>query len=143
VDIEPNELIKSMSYSNNVFNQDLYFKDEKSFKNAYEIIEDQCDVIVKDKWFTTVDMNQNENKCYIFVGTMTQRLDEKSFFGKVTQKGLVSGTGNRYFYANSFKGNWMEQKTRIGVIKGDGSFYYESQSGAKVLVPQGDVVFFK
>lgn len=142
-DIEPNELIKSMSHSNNVFNQDLYFKDEKSFKNAYEIIEDQCDVIVKDKWFTTVDMSQNENQCYIFVGTMAQRLDEKSFLGKVTQKGLVSGTGNRYFYAESFQGDWMEQKTKVGVIKGNGSFSYESQSGAKVVVPQGNVVFFK
>lgn len=141
-DIKPNNLIVSMSHSNDVFNQDLYFTDKNTFKNAYKIIENECDEIVKDRWFTSIDMSQNKNKCYIFVGKMTQRLDKKSFLGKVTQKGLVSGSGDRYFYAESFQGDWMEGKTKVGVIKGSGSFSYEAQSGTRV-VPQGNIVFFK
>ena len=140
--IKPNQLIKSMSYSNKIFGVELYFNNKENFKQAYQLLEDDCDKIVKDKWFTGVDMSENQNKCYIFVGTMVQRLDEKSFFGKVTKSGLVSGTGKRYFYAESFKNSWMKNKTKIGVIKGNGSFSYDSRSG-KQVVPKGTVIFSK
>jgi hypothetical protein len=36
----------------------------------------------------------------------------------------------------------MENKTKIGVIKGDGSFSYDSKS-AKQIVPKGTVIFSK
>ena len=74
---------------------------------------------------------------------MIQRLDEKSLFGKITQKGLISGMDNKYFYAEKFKGDWMEKKSNIGVIKGSGSFSYKSADGTKYVVPQGEVVFLK
>ena len=50
-------------------------------------------------------MSENKNRCFIFLGTMIQRLDETSFLGKPMQKGLVSGTGDRAFYIESFQ--WL------------------------------------
>ncbi len=140
--VKPNKLIKSMSYSNKIFGQELYFNNKNTFEKAYNIISDNCNEIVRDKWFTGIDMSENKDKCYIFVGTMIQRLDEKSFFGKVTKSGLVSGTGKRYFYAENFQNSWMKNKTKIGIIKGNGSFSYDSRNG-KQLVPKGTVIFSK
>ena len=131
-----------MSYANKIFGQKLFFTDEKTFKNSYELLNDNCKKIEKDKYFTSVDMSENKNKCYIFVGTMIQRLDEKSFFGKVTKSGLVKGMGRRYFYAENFQNSWMENKTKVGVIKGNGSFSYDSRNGRQ-LVPKGTVIFSK
>ena len=120
----------------------LGFNNKNTFEKAYNTIADNCNEIVRDKWFTGIDMSENQNKCYIFVGTMIQRLDEKSFFGKVTKSGLVSGTGKRYFYAENFQNSWMKNKTKIGIIKGNGSFSYDSRNG-KQLVPKGTVIFSK
>ncbi|MEA1914762.1 MAG: hypothetical protein U9N30_05550 [Campylobacterota bacterium] len=141
-DIDPDKLIESMSYSNKIFGQELYFSSKDTFEKAYDAIEDNCDEIVRDKWFSGIDMNENEDKCYVFAGKMIQRLDEKSFFGKGTQNGLVNGMSRRNFYAENFQGSWMENKNKIGIIKGDGSYSYNSKNGKK-LVPKGTVIFSK
>ncbi len=138
--IKPNKLIESMSYSNLIFNKELYFTNKDIFNKAYSSLKDNCNEITKDKWFTSIDMSQNKNKCYIFVGKMIQRVDEKSTFGRITQKGLVSGTGRRYFFAESFTGDWKQNYTKVGVIKGSGSFSYNSRNGQRV-VPKGTVIY--
>lgn len=140
--IKPNKLIESMSYGNEIFGKKLYFENKKMFVQAYKILQNHCSEIIKDKWFAGIDMSMNSNQCYTFVGTMVQRLDEKSLFGKVTNKGLVSGTGKRYIYVEDFQGSWLENETKIGIIKGNGSFSYDSNSGKRV-VPKGTVVFFQ
>lgn len=144
-EIKPNKLIKSMSYTNMVFRQELYFNDKNTFEKAYALIKGHCNEILKDnrnEFFTDVDMSENKNKCYLFIGKMIQRLDNKPLLGKTTQSGLVSGWRNRYFYAEGFHGSWMKNRNKIGVIKGNGSFSYSSKNG-KQVVPKGTIVFFK
>lgn len=136
----PDKLIISMSKNNSFFGQDLYFRDEISFKKAYDSINDKCSEI-QNNWFTAVEFSQNEDKCFMFVGKMIQRLDEKSMFGAITQNGLVRGNSNRYFYVEEFKGEWLEKTTKVGIIYGKGSYKYESKGGTKV-VPKGEVLFF-
>jgi len=138
--IKPNKLIKTMSYANRIFGKELFFQNKDLFKKAYSALKNNCDEIIKNKWFAKVDMSENKNKCYIFVGEMVQRLDTESFFGKVTRSGLVEGMGNRYFYAENFKGSWIEGQNKIGVIKGNGLFSYDSKIG-KQVVPKGTVLF--
>ncbi|MCT7909441.1 hypothetical protein N5915_07690 [Arcobacter lacus] len=140
--IKPNKLVESMSYTNKIFGQELYFMDKESFILAYEKLDGKCEEIDKIKFFTDIDMSENNNKCFIFIGKMLQRLDDKSIFGKITQKGLVSDITNRVFYTESFQGTWLENTNKVGVIKGNKSFSYESDNGTKV-VPKGDVIFFK
>lgn len=140
-DIKPNKLIKSMSHVNTLGGQEFYFKDKDTFEKNYEVIEDNCDVIHK-KRFVTIDMRQNKNQCYIFSAQMIQRLDSKSLFGKLTQKGLVSGYQKRHFYIEKFEGAWLETDYRVGVIKGTGSFEYETRFGTRV-VPKGEVLLLK
>ena len=48
------------------------------------------------------------------------QLDEKSIFGKVTQKGIVDSTGNINFFAESFNGEWLENNIKLGIIIGNG-----------------------
>ncbi len=131
-----------MSYSNVIFGKELYFENETIFKKAYTQIENQCDEIIKDKFFSSVNVSFNKNKCYIFAATMIYRQDEKSFLGKATKNGLVQGTGKRYFYVNNLYEDWLENKTKIGIIKGNGSFSYNSRSGENII-PKGTVVFLK
>jgi len=140
--IEPNKLIESMSYGNIIFGEELFFKNKKVFMSAYNSLNENCEEIIKDKWFSSIDMNHNEDKCYIFAGEMIQRLDEKSFFGTITQAGLVNGLAKRNFYAKKFQTSWLEKETKIGVIKGNGSFSYNSNSG-KQVIPTGTVIFLK
>ncbi|WP_373002028.1 hypothetical protein [Sulfurimonas sp.] len=140
--IEPNSLIESMSITSGIANEEIFFDNESKFRKAYETIEDECDNISRKKWFSDVDISQNEGKCFMFASRMMQRLDEKSFFGKVTQNGLAIGIKNRYFYVEDFTGSWMEQNTRIGIIKGIGSFSYNS-TGAKRIVSKGKIVYVK
>ena len=79
---------------------------------------------------------------FIFPGIMIQRLDEKSIFGKVTQKGIVDSTGNINFFAESFNGEWLENNIKLGIIKGNGSYTYKSKYGTHVI-PKGKVLLLR
>jgi len=140
--IDPNKLIENMSYINNYLNSNLFFENKETFEKAYKIISSECDEIDREKIFTNIDFYQNNDKCYIFVGKMFQRLDEKSLFGNVTQKGLVQSMYDKYFFVDSFNGSWLEKQSKIGIIKGDGSFSYNSNAG-KQIVPKGTVLYYK
>lgn len=146
--IKPNKLIESMSNYNNFFAQE--FKKKEMFISTYEKLDGKCKEIVKtDKYFFDIDMSENENKCYIFYGKMIQRLDEKSIFGKITQKGLVRGIRiagmltDMNFYAESFHGAWLENTDKMGIIKGKGAYSYESITTGTRVVPKGEIIFFR
>ncbi|MGJ0331225.1 hypothetical protein NG751_04995 [Aliarcobacter cryaerophilus] len=120
------------------------------FISTYEKLDGKCKEIVKtDKYFFDIDMSENENKCYIFYGKMIQRLDEKSIFGKITQKGLVRGIRiagmltDMNFYAESFHGAWLENTDKMGIIKGKGAYSYESITTGTRVVPKGEIIFFR
>lgn len=146
--IKPNKLIESMSNYNNFFAQE--FKKKEMFISTYEKLDGKCKEIVKThKYFFNIDMSENENKCYIFYGKMIQRLDEKSIFGKITQKGLVRGISiagmltDMNFYAESFHGAWLENTDKMGIIKGKGAYSYESITTGTRVVPKGEIIFFR
>lgn len=136
--IKPNKLIKNMSLRNSVWGQAIFFNNKSTFLRAYKHISKECNTIEGNKFFSQVDMSMNKNKCYIFVATMIQRLDRDS----TSRSGLASGTNRRFFYAQSLNESWMQNHTKIGVIKGTGSFSYESTNGIKV-VPKGKVLFLR
>ncbi|NUW29734.1 hypothetical protein [Aliarcobacter butzleri] len=140
--IKPNKLIKSMSKTNKVLKNEFYFKDKETFISSYETLKGVCEEIVDMQYFVEIDMSQNKNRCFVFLGTMFQRLDDKNIFGKVTQKGIVEGNGNRAFYVEKFNGEWLENKTKLGIIKGNGSYSYESKYGTRVI-PQGEVLLLR
>ena len=56
---------------------------------------------------------------------MVQRLDDKNIFGKVIQKWIVSSYEKRALYVEKFSGEWLENKIKAGVIKGNGSYTYK------------------
>ena len=50
---------------------------------------------------------------------MVQRLGDKNIFGKVIQKWIVSSYENRALYVEKFSGEWLENKIKVGVFKGE------------------------
>ena len=140
--IKPNNLIKSMSKTNIILKNEFYFKNKETFIASYETLNGECEEINDNKFFTEVDMSKNNNKYFIFPGIMIQRLDEKSIFGKVTQKGIVDSTGNINFFAESFNGEWLENNIKLGIIKGNGSYTYKSKYGTHVI-PKGKVLLLR
>ena len=138
--IKPNKLIESMSRSDRVlFKKELFFKNQERFVSFYDKLNNaNCSEIINN-YFTNIDMSKNKNQCLMFIGNMIQRLDEKSFFGKITQKGLVNDMTKKNFYVESFDGDWLENEYKIGVIKGNEFFNYESKIG-KQVIPKGTVI---
>ena len=129
-----------MSNSNRaLFKKELFFKDKERFVSFYDKLNNaNCSEIINN-YFTNIDMSKNKNQCLMFIGNMIQRLDEKSFFGKITQKGLVNDMTKKNFYVESFDGDWLENEYKIGVIKGNEFFNYESKIG-KQVIPKGTVI---
>ena len=129
-----------MSRSDRVlFKKELFFKNQERFVSFYDKLNNaNCSEIINN-YFTNIDMSKNKNQCLMFIGNMIQRLDEKSFFGKITQKGLVNDMTKKNFYVESFDGDWLENEYKIGVIKGNEFFNYESKIG-KQVIPKGTVI---
>lgn len=140
--IKPDKLIRSMSIANKIIGKEFYFKDKETFISSYEILNGVCEEIVDKQFFVEIDMSQNKNRCFVFTGTMLQRLDDKNVFGKITQKGIVNSYQDRAFYAEKFNGEWLENTLKAGVIKGNGSYKYESNFGTRVI-PQGEVLLLR
>ena len=121
------------------YKKELFFKNQERFVSFYDKLNNaNCSEIINN-YFTNIDMSKNKNQCLMFIGNMIQRLDEKSFFGKITQKGLVNDMTKKNFYVESFDGDWLENEYKIGVIKGNEFFNYESKIG-KQVIPKGTVI---
>jgi len=129
--IKPNHLIASMSYINTLLGTGFFFKSKENFLKAYNSLKGNCQEI-KNRFFATVDMYDNKDKCYLFSAKLIQRVDR--------HHGLANGSRNRYIYLN-FNGNWREGSSKFGIVKGNEVFSYETENGSRKSVPQGKVLF--
>lgn len=131
--IKPTPLIETMSKHNTIWNENLFFSSKESFVQAHNTLKGQCNQIEND-FFTKFDAYSNKGKCYIFSGTMYQRLSANT--------GLVREYGDRYMFA-TFNGDWIDNKSKIGVVKGEGAFSYTTTNGKANVVPKGKAIFLK
>jgi hypothetical protein len=129
----PTPLIESMSKYNKVWDVNLFFSSKENFIEAHNTLKSQCQQIEYD-FFTRHDAYGNKGKCYIFAGTMFQRLSANT--------GLVKEYGNQYMHT-TFSGDWMDNKGKFGVVKGEGAFSYTATNGKASVVPKGKVIFSK
>lgn len=81
--------------------------------------------------FENADPYYNKDECYVFSGTLSQRLDEDTaLFTGDTDTFLLDLPKDRYSEGNKY----------IGVIKGSGKYKYTTILGSSKTVPKGKVM---
>jgi hypothetical protein len=136
--IKPDKLVTSMLVNETI--GDRFTKSKDVFVEAYKTIDDSCDVIEGVTSFQYAGIDSNNDKCYLFSGKMIQRLDKESFFGN-TRRGLVSAQiGNKLIFV-TFNTDWDIDRSKTGVIKGNGAFSYTTTNGFNNTIPSGEVIY--
>lgn len=145
LNIKPTPLIESMAhgisyvviYNNNTSAlgyASLFDTNEIFLNNLNILTKNNCENIIQ-KGFYTSDEYDNEGLCYVFFGTLIQRLDKT--------EGLLStnlSTRNEFINYIVFDKSWQEKTFKVGIIKGMGSYRYETTDGDLKLVRKGKVL---
>ncbi|MGD9718901.1 MAG: hypothetical protein AB7U24_06645 [Sulfurimonadaceae bacterium] len=129
--IKPTKQVELLAKRNDFGVRDIFFSSKERLQEGLKSLK-KCDTI-EDIYFSQTDPYANEGKCYMFVGTMKQRLDKSS--------ALIEGARN-YFYA-SFNGAWANNATKVGVVIGEGDFSYTTSDNRKNVIPKGKVLFLQ
>lgn len=127
-----NPLIESMSKHNNLFNTK-----ENFIKYLNILTKNKCSII-EQKYFYLADEFDNEDLCYLFNGTLIQRLSKTD--GLMSSMNIFSG--KEYINYIIFDDSWSEGTYKSGIVKGLGGMKYETSLGIQKLVRKGKVISF-
>jgi hypothetical protein len=131
--VVPDKLIKSMSSTNKIVVQELYFHNMHVFKKSYAQLKKHCKEI-QYGFFSADKPNIAKDQCYPFVVKVQKRLDKNPFFGKATKNVLANGMSGRNVYIENLQNDWKVGQTRYGIMKGTGSFSHNSKKLSKGMV---------
>lgn len=127
-----NPLIESMTKHNNLFNTK-----ENFIKYLNILTKNKCSII-EEKYFYLADEFDNEDLCYLFNGTLIQRLSKTD--GLMSSMNLFSG--KEYINYIIFDDSWSEGTHKSGIVKGLGGMKYKTSLGIEKLVRKGKVISF-
>jgi hypothetical protein len=81
--------------------------------------------------FEKADPYYNKNECFVFNGTLSQRLDKNTAL-------FIGGQGT--FLLNLPKDRYSKGSKYLGVVKGTGHYKYTTVMGVSKTVPKGNVM---
>ncbi|QOY52610.1 hypothetical protein [Candidatus Sulfurimonas baltica] len=84
--------------------------------------------------FEKADPYYNENECFAFNATLTQRLDKDT---------ALFSSDNGVFLLELLKDKYSEGSSYIGVARGTGMYKYTTVLGSKKTIPKGKMLSFK
>ena len=123
--------------------KNLFFSSKSEFKQNLRILKNAgCKKIESDDFYKS-DQYDNEGLCYRFNAKLLQRLDRYTGLAVSDETWHV---GRRTFKGTDtvifvkFKKSWKEDARKFGVIKGLGSYRYNTMNGSRKNISKGQVL---